>query len=290
MKQKLSLKIRIAIWLAACLASSILLFNEVWGKLMEWLSPEGLQIYGVFHWGVFALCILWLWLKRKDILAKMRTSRFSLRFILVGLALLALAILLPGSDDFLLFLMLLSYLGIFAIVFSGAILTPAILLGIYGFSVAFPMFMMDWLGKPAAVATTNMVASIARLLGLPVASEGIVLNFICRNGDIVFTTVAPACAGYATLGVFIALFALMMLDVRLPLKRAWYVFLIGLAGTWLQNSVRIVISIAAAYYWGAGALETMHLNISYVIFPLWYALFAYFYMQQAGWRLRPAKK
>ena len=82
----------------------------------------------------------------------------------------------------------------------------------------------------------------------------------------------------------------MMLDIRLPLKKAWYVFLVGLAGTWLQNIVRIIISIIAAYYWGAGALETMHLNISYVIFPLWYALFAYFYLREAGWGLRPAKE
>ncbi|MFC1930039.1 exosortase/archaeosortase family protein [Chloroflexota bacterium] len=102
------------------------------------------------------------------------------------------------------------------------------------------------------------------------------------TGDAVSTAITPGCAGYATIGVFIALFALMMLDIRLPLKKAWYIFLFGLAGTWLQNILRIVVSIVAAYYWGRGALDIVHYNISYVIFPLWYALFAYVYLRQAG--------
>lgn len=82
----------------------------------------------------------------------------------------------------------------------------------------------------------------------------------------------------------------MMLDIRLPLKRAWYISLIGLAGTWLQNIIRIVLSVAAGYHWGYEGLEAMHYNISYVIFPLWYALFAYIYLRQAGWRRVTTKK
>ena len=81
----------------------------------------------------------------------------------------------------------------------------------------------------------------------------------------------------------------MMLDVRLPLKKAWYVFLIGLAGTWLQNIIRIVASVTAAYYWGPSALQTMHYNLAYFIFPLWYALFAYIYFRLAERPGAPAR-
>jgi len=102
------------------------------------------------------------------------------------------------------------------------------------------------------------------------------------------TRVSADCAGYATLGVFIALFSLMMLDVKLPLKKAWYVFLIGLAGTWLQNIIRLVASIIAGYYWGIDGLEAMHYNAAYVIFPLWYTLFAYIYLRQSGRSLKKA--
>ncbi len=110
------------------------------------------------------------------------------------------------------------------------------------------------------------------------------LHFTSVNGDAVSTTVAAECAGYVTIGVFIALFSLMMLDIRLPLRRAWYVFLIGLAGTWLQNIIRIVVTLVAAYYWGSEALGTVHYNISYVIFPLWFALFAFWYLKLAGYK------
>lgn len=220
----------------------------------------------------------------------MRTGRFSLPFILSGVALLALSIFLPRSDDFLVFLMLLSWLGIFTIVFSGACIMPAIFLAIYGFGLGFPIVMTEWLGELSARLTVNVVIAATRMLGLPIMSEGLLLRFNSVTGDIIATTVSPECAGYATIGIFIALFTLMMLDIRLPLKRAWYIFLFGLAGTWLQNIVRIVVSVAAGYHWGAEALASMHFNISYVIFPLWYTLFAYVYLRQAGWKSISTKK
>jgi len=278
------LKTRLIIWFTICLASSIILFGELWAKLPQWLSPEGLQRHGVFHWGVLGLCILWLWLKRKDILSKMQSSRLSLPFLLIGMAPVALSIFLPRSDYFLVFLMLLSWLGIFTIVFNRASIIPTILLAIYGFSLVFPIFAIRWLGEPAAILVTNTVIAITRILGLPITSQGQVLHFTSVTGDVIATAVTPGCAGFTTIGVFIALFTLMMLDIRLPLRKAWWIFLVGLVGTWLQNIIRIVVAVATGYYWELGALEAIHFNIVYVIFPLWYALFAFIYLKQAGWR------
>lgn len=275
------MKIRLIIWFTISLVGSIILFSEMWLKLPQWLSPDGLQRYGVFHWGVLGLCILWLWLKRKDIASRMQTARFSLPFILGGLALLALSIFLPRSDNFLVFLVILGGLGIFIIMFRRAAIIPAILLAIYGFSVAFPILMIGWLGETSATLVINTVIAITTILGLPITSQGLVLQFDSVTGDAIATTVSVDCAGYATMGVFIALFLLMMLDIRLPLRRAWWVFLLGLVGTWLQNILRIVVSVAAAYYWGAEALTIVHYNIAYIIFPLWYALFAFIYLRQA---------
>ena len=214
----------------------------------------------------------------------MQSGKLSLLFILAGVSLLALSILLPRQDNFLVFLMLTGWLGVFAIIFSRACVVPAILLSIYGFSGAFPILMMAWLGEPSALLVTKIVTTITRLLGLPIASQGITLHFNSLTGDVISTAVSPGCVGYATISVFIALFSLMMLDIRLPLRRAWYVFLLGLAGTGLQNIIRIVVSLATGYYWGWGALDAMHYNLGYIIFPLWYVLFAYIYLRQAGWK------
>lgn len=283
------MKTRLIIWLAACLAISIASFGELWTKIPEWLSPEGLQRHGVFHWGVLGLCILWLWLKRRDVLPRMQTARPSLPFLLAGAALLALSIFLPRSDDFLVFLMLVGWLGIFTMIFKRASIIPTMLLGIYGFSLVFPILTNRWLGEPSAILVTNTVVAISQMLGLPVTSQGQELHLTSLSGGAISTTVSAECAGYATIGVFIALFALMMLDIRLPLKRVWYVFLFGLVGTWLQNIIRIVVSVAAGYHWGLEALETVHSNIAYVIFPLWFALFAFVYLKLAGWRSKKQK-
>lgn len=278
------MKIRLVIWCAGCVTVSIIFFRELWASLPEWLSVEGLQRHGVFHWGVLGLCILWLWLKRKDILPRMQAQKFSPHFMITGVVLLALSIFLPRSGDFLVFLMLLGWLGIFACLFSRASILPSILLAIYGFSVLFPLVMNGWLGKPSSVLVANVVTGITRIFGLPITNKGVVIQITDIRGDAFSTTIVPGCAGYATIGVFMALFALMMLDIRLPLKKAWYFFLIGLAGTLLQNIIRVVISIVAGYYWGLRALEATHYNVAYVIFPLWYALFTYIYLRQVGWR------
>ena len=276
-----SLRIRLIIWAAACLAMAIISFGELWTKLPQWLSLEWLRSHGISPWGVLGLCALCLWLKRGDILPKMQTGKLSLPSILAGAALLALSIFLSRSDNFLVFLMLLGWLGTFTIIFSRACIVPAILLAIYGFSVAFPILVTGWLGEPSAIVIANTIAVIARILGFPVTSEGPVLIFASVTGGIISATIIPGCAGYDTIGVFIVLFSLMMLDIRLPLKRAWYILLLGLIGTWLLNILRIMVTVAAGYYWGRGALETVHENAVYIIFPLWYALFVYIYFRQA---------
>ena len=280
----LSLKVRLIIWSIACLVIAILPFGDLWPKLPQLLTTEGLQPHRVSHWGILGLCVLWLWLKRKEILPKMQIPRLRIPFILAGVALLVMALLLPRSDDFLVFFMLLGWLGIFAILFNGACIKPAIFLSIYLFSLAFPMLMMRWAGDASALATTNIVTAIVRVFGLPITSQGLVVHFTSVTGNFIAVVIEPGCAGPITIGVFIALFTLMMLDIKLSLRRAWYVFLFGLTGTWLLNIIRIIVSLAAGYYWGSAAIDAMHQNLFYIIFPLWYALFAYIYLRRANWK------
>jgi exosortase/archaeosortase family protein len=214
----------------------------------------------------------------------MRTGDFNLLFISAGIAFLAFALLLPRREEFLIFLMLLSFLSIFAIVFGEASIIPSILLMIYGFRVAFPILMLGLLGEPSVTLTANAVTAITGGLGLPVTVVGPVLHFNSVNSDVISTAIVAGCAGYTTIGAFISLFALMMLDIRLPLKKAWYIFLLGLVGTWLQNIIRIVVAVTAGYNGGWQALEAIHYNLAYVIFPLWFALFCFIYLKQAGWK------
>lgn len=280
------MKARFSVWVAVCLVISVVSFGELWPKLVVWLSPSGLQRYGLFQWGVLGLCAIWVWLKRKDIAAHMR-EKVGLAYLIGGAALLSVSILGPQRDEYLVFLLLLGWLGAFAMLFGRSATIPTILLAIYGFSLAFPVFATRYAGEASAAIVVSVVAGILTGMGLPVGHEGPLFRFTSANGEVMSTVVSADCSGYITMGIFLALFALMMLDVRLPPGKAWYVFLIGLAGTWLQNIIRIVITLVAGYYWGSDGFNATHLNISYFIFPAWYALFAYIYIKQAGRRIGP---
>ena len=278
------MKIRLIIWLVACITVTLLFFRELAVKLPQWLSIEGLQQHGVFHWGVLGLCFLWLWLKRADISPRMQSYRFNLYFTIAGILMVILSVLLPQSESFIFFEMLLGWLGIFTIIFGRAAILPSALMAIYAFSIAFPILMNGSTGELSVKLVIIVIKNISGFLGIPLGSQGQIISFTDISGNTIYTGIVPGCAGYATIGVFIALFALMMLDIRLPIKKAWYVFLIGLVGTWLQNLIRLMVSIAAGYFWGREVLEAMHYNAAYVIFPLWYLIFVWIYLSHAGWR------
>jgi glycosyltransferase involved in cell wall biosynthesis len=86
------------------------------------------------------------------------------------------------------------------------------------------------------------------------------------------------------MGVFIAIFALMMLDISLPPRKAGYVFIFGVAGTWVQSFIRLIILLLVGYYRGKAALRTAHFWTIYILFPLWYLIFiyVYFYLYSGG--------
>jgi exosortase/archaeosortase family protein len=279
-----STKTRLVVWIASCLVISIAAFGDLWTMLPEWLSSAGLQRYGVFHWGVLGLCGVWLLLKRKDIIAQMSRARTSFFYIIGGAILVGLSVLLPGHENFLVFLMLLGWLGVFSILFGRACTIPSILLAVYLFGVAFPMLAIAWFGEPAALAVSTTVAATGKILGIEIARQEAILQFNSLDGSPVSVFVSTGCAGFATIGAFIALFALIMLDVRLSLKKTLSLFIFGLAGTWLQNILRIIISIGAGYLWGTGTLASVHYNLAYVIFPLWFALFTFVYLKTAGYK------
>ncbi|MFC2059419.1 exosortase/archaeosortase family protein, partial [Chloroflexota bacterium] len=115
---------------------------------------------------------------------------------------------------------------------------------------------------------------------LPLENQGLLIHLTSSAGEPITTTVTAGCAGPATMGVFIALFALMMLDIPLPPKRAAVLFLLGALGTWVQSFLRLIILMLAGYFWGEDALWTAHSYSIYILFPLWYLLFAYIYFRQ----------
>ena len=287
----LKLVFKVALWFLASLAISLIFFPEFWANLGTRLSLN--WIFGQHHaapWGVLALCLIWLWLKRKkiDLNAKFKNKNSGLNFAFytlnftLGLGLLAGAMLMPSSQDFLVLKVLLASLGVFVIFFGKAAKIPSILLGIYGLAISFPLIMGRFAQLPYSMSAIKPLMWILTSLGYFLHNQGQWVYLISSSGEPISAVITADCAGPATMGVFLAIFALMMLDIPLPAKRAVWVFLFGAVGTWFQSFIRLIILILVGYYWGKDAMWTAHSWSIYIIFPLWYLLFAYIYFWQVA--------
>jgi len=279
--------VKLALWFSISLGVSFAFFWEFWANLGMMLSPD--WVFGQSHaapWGVLALCLIWLGLKRKEIWQEMN-HRVSLAFIIPGAALVAGAILMPSSLDFLVFQVLLASLGVFTIFFGRGARIPSILIGIYGFAISFPLIIQRFAEIPYSMSSVKPLVWILTNLGYALESQGQWIHFTSFSGEPISVIVTTACAGPAAMGVFLAIFALMMLDIPLQPRKAVYMFLFGVAGTWFQSLLRLIILMLLGYYLGEQALWTAHTWTIYVLFPLWYLLFAYVYFRQVRSKSKP---
>ena len=275
-----ALLVRLTIWFLTSLALSFIFFREFWASIgtmlsLDWIFGQS----GIAPWGVLGLCGLWLWLKRKQISSEMKLKQ-SLAFIPLGLALVIGAILMPPSQDYLVFQVLLAFLGVFIILFGRGAQIPSILLGIYGFAISFPLIIQRFAELPYSISAIKPLVWILSSLGYIFQNEGQWIHFSSYSGESISVSITAACAGPVTMGVFLAIFSLMMLDRPLPPKKATYLFLFGVAGTWLQSIIRLIILMLVGYQWGKEALWTAHFWTIYILFPSWYLLFAYIYFRQ----------
>lgn len=293
-----SLAVRLWLWLAISLTLSLTLFRDFWVSLPTMLSPD--WVFGQNHassWGVLTLCLIFLWLKRKEVRkgmsgsaglknknSKMKLAFYILNFeLLLGIALVVGAVLMPSSGDFLVFQVLLAWLGVFIMIFGKkAARIPAILLVIYGFAISFPLAIERFAEEAYARTVIIPLTGLMNVMGYPWHIEGQWAHWVSIGGEPISVVITAACAGPATMGVFIALFVLMMLDMPLPPKKAVGLFLFGVVGTWVQSFIRLIFLVLVGYYLGKDALWTAHYWTIYILFPLWYLFFAYLYFRQAG--------
>ncbi len=275
------MKKKLLLWAISCLAISPLFLNNV-------SMPSLLQLKstGLYPWAVLSLCILWIYIKRDELSGKMQTGErlfSSLPFALMGGLIVVLAIFLPGGAKLAdtIFKMLLSYLGLFVLFFGRAGLFPGILLGIYGFSLGFPLVVDRFIEPRYSLSTVWMVVSALKVLGFPLVGDGQFIHFLDVDSKKVTIFVNAACSGVASMSIFIALFALMMLDIRMPPKSALYLAAFGIIGTSVQNVLRLIILIIGGHYYNYKGVAITHSYAGYIMFPIWFAIFVFVYMRHA---------
>lgn len=273
---------KLGLWVLSCLVISSLFLNKI--RVPSW---SYLHSYGLYPWAVLFLCVLWIYIKRGEQTERMASESEALfarpPFIFLGALALAASLLLPRDVELagVVFEMLLAYWGLFVIFFGRAASIPGVLLGIYGFSVSFPAAVGTYLDPQYSLATVWMVVTALKTTGFQLTSHGQMISFLNTNGREMSVFINAACSGSASMAIFIAIFALMMLDIRLPNKGALYMLAFGVAGTTAQNVIRLIVLILAGYYYDYRGISTAHSYAGYVIFPVWFFVFAYVYLRYA---------
>ncbi len=283
---------KLGLWLILSLLLSTIFFLDFWKSLPVMLNPDWILQYHAAPWGVLLLCFIFLWVKRKSVDLnsglEIKNSSTSLRFafrslnVILGAGLVVGAVFIPPSQDYIVFRVLLMALGVFVGIFGRGAKIPAIIVAVYGFAISFPLAIQNFAGDGYARSALIPLLAITKVLGLPIQNNGQWIYFTSTSGEPISATVTVACAGSVTMGVFIALYALMALDRPLPRHKAVKLFFIGAIGTWLQSIIRLVILLLFGYYVGNEALWSAHYWTIYILFPLWYLLFVIIYFRQFG--------
>ncbi|MGZ7110168.1 MAG: archaeosortase/exosortase family protein [Halobacteriota archaeon] len=244
-----------------------------------------LQQNGFYFWAVLALCILWAYIKRADIIENSHEETdakwliFSLLLVSASIVFIFYVSASAASLSLIIFAIGFVIVSQFSLFFGRASKIPLMLLGLLGVAVGFPVLLENttafWFPRTTAVLCVSMLQT----LGIPVTLNGVTVTLSSLLGYDIVTRVDTRCAGSDSLAIFLAIFGLMLIDRKPQNKLLIGLLIFGVIGTYLQNFVRLLMLFTAGYYYGADALWTIHDYASYVLFPVWFLGFSVIYVR-----------
>lgn len=271
--------------LCACLFLTFGAFRSVFANTVLLFDYATLKQDGLYLWAVLTLCVLWVYIKRTDILVAARretdTKWLIFSLILVGASLALLYYVAAPSDSLPVTLFAIGFVVVaqFSFFFGKASKIPLMLLGLFGIAIGFPVLLENTVAAWYPRATAVLSVSTLQLFGFPVTLNGVTVTLNSLLGYDIVTKVDPRCAGSDSLAIFLAVFGLMLIDRKPQNKVLIGLLIFGLIGTYVQNFVRLLLLFAAGYYYGADALWAVHDYASYVLFPVWFLGFSVIYIR-----------
>ena len=143
----------------------------------------------------------------------------------------------------------------------------AILLIGYQIEIYTPNYvaLQDWLA--------GVMASAVNVMGISAAASGHVVSMNMANGTPLLLDVAGSCTGVQGILAFGLLSTMTLLDFKPKLSRVIPLFVIGFAGAFLINILRLLVVFLTFEYLGVDAGTTMHVYFGYLIFIAWVLAF-----------------
>ncbi len=281
----------IALKTSLWLVSMLLIFLVVGSDVINRLSPldyATLKQNGFYLWGALFLCTAWVFIKRSDIIQAINDTDAHARWTFFGILLLVTSALLlyyvaasPSELAVGLFTAFFTIVATFAVFFGRASKIPLMLLGLFGVAVFFPMLLESAFSAPFSRFTAVLSISTLQLSGVPITLSGVTVTLSSVMGYDILTKVDARCAGSDSLAIFLMMFGLMLIDRKPRTNALIGLLILGVVGTYFQNVVRLLLLFAAGYHFGSGALWTVHDYAGYILFPLWFLIFAIVYLRYA---------
>ncbi|MEK6976229.1 MAG: exosortase/archaeosortase family protein [Candidatus Thermoplasmatota archaeon] len=110
-------------------------------------------------------------------------------------------------------------------------------------------------------------------LGLGSSVDGQTVTYATRHGTLL-VDVGAACSGLQAMALFSGVLALYLIVERPGGRRLALWSLIGVAGVYVANLLRLVTIFLVGYRWGADALVQVHAQAGWIFFVAWALLFA----------------
>jgi exosortase/archaeosortase family protein len=272
---------------SACLVLTFAAFKGIFASATLLFDYETLKQNGFYLWAVLALCLLWIYLRREEIIEAAHSARDTkwliFGLIVVGASLGLLYFVTAHLNSFPLMLFAVGFVvaAQFSLFFGKASKMPLKLLGLFGIAVGFPILLESTVGTWFSRVAAVLSVSTLHLFGMPVSLDGVTVTLNSLLGYQIVTKVDPRCAGSDSLAIFLAIFGLMLIDRRPHNKAFVGLLILGVVGTYLQNFIRLLLLFAAGRYYGAAALWAVHDYAGYLLFPLWFAGFVIVYLKHA---------
>jgi exosortase/archaeosortase family protein len=279
-------RVRGALWIIVIIVT-LFIFGNIFNNFSDILNIQLLKQNGFYSWAVLLLCVLWTWTKRAEI--DVSHAKFDVRWTSLGIGLFIPAVVLLSFFSvsvvglpLKIFAIGLIVVSSFCIFFGKASKIPLMILVVYGIAVGFPLFVESLISYPFSTVTAVVSTSTLRMLGIPVSLAGVTVTLTSLNGSNIVTMVDSRCSGSDSLAIFLAIFGLMLIDKKPKNFIALGLLILGVAGTYIQNFMRLLLLFTAGYYYGPDRLWIVHDYASYILFPIWFLIFSLIYVRYAN--------
>ncbi len=125
--------------------------------------------------------------------------------------------------------------------------------------------LQDWLA--------GLMVSTVNAIGIAAIASGHLVSMRIPDGTFLQLDVASSCTGLQGILAFGLLSTMALLDSRPKVSRLIPIFVIGFAGAFLINIVRLLVVFLTFEYLGVDAGITMHVYFGYIVFIAWVLVF-----------------